>query len=85
MDTLSALLALGGGGGGGHPINGEIFSQMASNTKLWGFLFCQAEQAVEQTIELTVMWDVMELMRRPCQVMTIGVIFNPKLISEFIL
>ena len=60
--------------------NGGFFSQRASNTKLWGFL---CYQAVEQTIELTVIWVVMGLMWRPCRVMTIGVIFNPKLITEY--
>ena len=36
------------------------------NTELWCFLCSQPEQVVEQTVELTVIWDPMTLMWRQC-------------------
>ena len=58
MEMLSVLLALCEG----NPlVTGGFPSQRASNAQLWSFLFCKLEQAVEQTMELTVICDAMML------------------------
>ena len=46
METLSTLLALYEG-------NSTVSSQQANNEEIW----CWYEQAIEQTIELPVIWD----------------------------
>ena len=43
-------------------ISGGLFSKRASNVELWNFLCCQLKQAVEETVKLPVIWDVMTLM-----------------------
>ena len=45
-----------------YHVNGEIPSQKDSNAELWCFLSWQPKYAVEQTVELSVIWDAMRLM-----------------------
>ena len=48
MQTLSTLLAIYKG-------NSTVSSQQANNEEFWGWY----EQAIEQTIELPVIWDAL--------------------------
>ena len=43
------------------PGTGEFPAQMASNVKLWCFLWSVPEQTNEQTIETPVIWDAIAL------------------------
>ena len=61
METLSALLALCEGN---PPVTGGFPSQRSSNADLWCFLGCYPEQAVQQTLDLSVIWDDFTLMWR---------------------
>ena len=56
-DALSALLPLCGGN---TPVT-NVFPQKPSHAKLWCFLWCLPEQAVDQILQLSVICDAMTL------------------------
>ena len=58
MEMLTALLTICEGN---PPVTGEFSSHMTTNMGRWH----QAEQAVEQTAGLQVIWDPMKLIRGP--------------------
>ena len=41
--------------------NPAVTFTKASDTELWCFLWCSFEQAVEQTVQMPVIWDAMAL------------------------
>ena len=51
------------------PMDGGIFSQMATNAKLW--FFCWPEQDVEQIFKFLVIWDAMTIIWRNCNANTL--------------
>ena len=57
-ETISASLALCAGN---PPVTGGIPLKKASEVELWGFLWSGPEQTVEQTMETSVIWDVIAL------------------------
>ena len=61
METFSALPAICAGN---SPVTGDFPRTMASDTELRCFICCQREPAVEQTIELAVIWDTITLQWR---------------------
>ena len=56
METFSVLLAFVRG-----PVTGEFPAQRASDAEHWCFLWYAPEQPVEQTIEMPVIWDAIEI------------------------
>ena len=62
MEMFSAFLALCSGN---PPVTGEFLSWAVRNMKI---CWCQSEEVVEQTVELTVIWNAMAVILRNCNV-----------------
>ena len=58
IETLSTLLAIYEGNPWG---SSAPPSQRATNLELWCFLWCNPEQTIEQTVELSVAWDAITI------------------------